>query len=80
MRSRKQRVPKSREKGERREGSLPLPCSVSAGDPAHIAAMSPGKKVDKSVDMFDLVGKWLAALTEFGEAAMISVVLLRRRE
>lgn len=34
--------------------------------------MSPGKKVDKSVDVFDLVGKWSAALTEFGESVMIS--------
>lgn len=34
--------------------------------------MFPGKKVDKSVDVFDLVGKWFAALTEFGESVMIS--------
>lgn len=53
---------------------------MSMGDPAHSAAMSLGKKVDKSVYMFDLVGKWLPALAEFGEAAMISVVLLRRQE
>lgn len=50
------------------------------GGPSTQCSNVPREKVDKSVYMFDLVGKWLAALAEFGEAAMFSVVLLRRRE
>lgn len=68
----KREIQKTEGSQEQREGKkkrrliTPAIQHVNGGTPAHIAAMSPGKKVDKSVDMFDLVGKWLAVLTVWG--------------
>lgn len=80
MKLRKERAPGRSERKEKEEKAHYPPCSgvVNRGPSplqrVDLGLMSdvPREKVDKSVEVFDLVGKWFVALTEFGEAVMIS--------